>query len=85
MSTIRKSISFTNKLNNWIQEIVAEGEYTNESEYIRDLVRKDRERKAKYQSLKAAIDKGLNSGVSSKSIPDIIKDVENKLGKNGHL
>jgi len=81
MSTVRKSISFTNKLNNWIQEIVENGEYTNESEYIRDLVRKDHERKAKHQIIKAAIDKGLNSGVSSKSLPDIMKEVESKLGK----
>jgi len=85
MATIRKSITFTDKLSEWMQILIAEGEYANESEYIRDLIRKDRAEHAKFRELRSAIQEGLNSGVSDKSIPDIMKEVEEKMRNDGRL
>lgn len=85
MATIRKSITFTDKLSDWIQTLIAEGDYANESEYIRDLVRKDLEKNAKFRELKTAIQLGFDSGVGDKTIPQIMKQVEDKLKKDGRL
>lgn len=41
MNTVRKSITFTNQQDSWIKIRVKNGDFTNDSEYIRDLVRKD--------------------------------------------
>ena len=77
METIRKSITFTNQQNEWIKLQIEKGDFTNDSEYIRDLVRKDQSENLKLLELKNAIDIGLNSGVSQKSISDLMKAVDN--------
>lgn len=38
------------------------GRYGNVSDYVRDLIRKDQERKAAIDALQAAINEGLQSG-----------------------
>ncbi len=77
METVRKSITFTNQQDGWIKLRVRSGDYTNDSEYIRDLVRKDQEENMKLLELKAAIDDGLQSGRSNLKISDIITKVDN--------
>ncbi len=85
MATIRKSITFTDKLSEWMQVQITNGDYANESEYVRDLVRKDRAKNAKLRALTMAIEEGLESGVGNKTIPQIMKEVEGKLKKGGRL
>lgn len=77
METIRKTITFTEQQQKWIKLKVNSGNFTNDSEYIRDLVRKDQAQNEKLIELKMAIDEGFNSGVSDKSISDLINDVDN--------
>ncbi|MGB5830776.1 MAG: type II toxin-antitoxin system ParD family antitoxin [Thiohalocapsa sp.] len=85
MGTTRKTITLTDKQDQWIKAQIAAGEYTNDSEYIRDLVRRDQEENAKFQALKLAIQEGLNSGVSDKSVTDIMEEVEARLRADGRL
>jgi antitoxin ParD1/3/4 len=77
MSTIRKSITFTDQQNDWIRLQIQKGDFTNDSEYIRELVRKDQMQNLKLIELKNAIDEGFNSGSSDLQISDIIKKVDN--------
>lgn len=77
METVRKSITFTNQQDSWIKLRVKSGDFTNDSEYIRDLVRKDQEENMKLLDLKQAIDEGLQSGTSKLTISDIIAKVDN--------
>lgn len=76
MQTIRKSITFTDQQDSWIKLKVKNGDFTNDSEYIRDLVRKDQAENMKLLELKQAIDEGLQSGRSPLKIKDIIKKVD---------
>ena len=77
METIRKSITFTAQQNEWIKLQIQRGDFTNDSEYIRDLVRKDQAENLKLLELKNAIDEGFNSGVSDKKIQELMKAVDN--------
>lgn len=77
METVRKSITFTNQQDSWIKIRVQNGDFTNDSEYIRDLVRKDQAENMKLLELKHAIDEGLQSGRSALKIKDIILKVDN--------
>ena len=77
MSTVRKSITFTNQQDGWIKLRIQNGDFTNDSEYIRDLVRQDQEKKMKLLELKNAIDEGFQSGRSNLKIKDIIAKVDN--------
>ena len=77
MQTTRKSITFTDQQDNWIKLRVEKGDFTNDSEYIRELVRKDQAENMKLLELKQAIDEGIQSGRSSLKISDILKKVDN--------
>jgi antitoxin ParD1/3/4 len=76
MATIRKSITFTSQQEDWIKLQIKKGLYTNESEYIRDLIRKDQNGNFKLKQLQSAIDEVLKSGVSQKSILEIMDKVD---------
>lgn len=76
MQTVRKSITFTDQQDGWIKLKVQSGDFTNDSEYIRDLVRRDQVENMKLLELKQAIDEGLQSGRGSLKIGDIIKKVD---------
>ncbi len=71
MATVRKTITLSGDQNDWIKAQIAGGGFTNDSEYIRDLVRRDRAQQDKLVNLKAAIAEGLESGVSDKKLGDI--------------
>ncbi len=85
MATIRKTITFTEKQDKWIKSQIKAGEFTNDSEYLRDLVRQDQAKKAKFSALKSAITEGMDSGISDKSVPDIMKEVEERMRADGRL
>ena len=76
MSTIRKTVTFTDKQDAWIKAQVESGRFTNDSEYLRDLVRKDQERKSQFEQIKLAIQSGIESGISDKSVDDIWEKAE---------
>ena len=73
MATVRKSITFTKQQDSWIKSQIEAGDYTNDSEYIRDLIRRDQANNARLNYLKTAVQKGLDSGISNKTVQDIIK------------
>ncbi|MGY0407997.1 MAG: type II toxin-antitoxin system ParD family antitoxin [Polaribacter sp.] len=77
MSTIRKSITFTEQQDDWIKTRIKSGDFTNDSEYVRELVRKDQLKNLKLLELKSAIDEGLQSGKSDFKVSDIIRMVDN--------
>ncbi len=84
MGTTRKTITLTEQQDQWIKAQIAAGEYTNDSEYIRDLVRRDQEQNAKFKALKQAIQEGLDSGISDKTVSDIWEAAEKRYrAKNG--
>ncbi|MDO8966875.1 type II toxin-antitoxin system ParD family antitoxin [Algoriphagus sp.] len=85
MSTIRKTLTFTDQQDLWIKAQIEGGDFTNESEYIRHLIRQDQDRKSKFQDLKIAIQEGIDSGVSTKSFSDILRNVEVQLKADGKL
>ncbi len=80
MAVVRKTITFTEQQDAWVKSRVSCGDYTNDSEYVRDLVRKDQQRNDKLRILQSAVEEGLASGVSERSVDDIMKGVQTKLG-----
>ena len=79
------TITLTGKQDDWIKARIASGDYTNDSEYFRDLIRRDQEQNAKFRALKQAIQEGLDSGVGDKTVPRIMKEVEARLRTDGRL
>ena len=62
MGTVRKTITLTDKQDRWIKAQIDAGQYTNDSEYIRDLIRREQERSAELEAVRAALIEGESSG-----------------------
>lgn len=78
MATIRKTITVTDKQDDWIKSQISNGDFTNESEYIRALIRRDQNNNAQFLRLKAELQKGLDSGMSNRSIDEIMAAGKNR-------
>lgn len=85
MTMMRKTITIPDAMEEWVKAQIASGRYGNDSEYFRDLIRKDQDRKLAEKELLFLIDEGLNSGISASSVPDIMKRVESKLRQDGKI
>lgn len=62
MSTVRKSINPDRQQDNWVKAQINAGHYTNDSEYIRDLIRREQERSAEIEAIRSALIEGEASG-----------------------
>ena len=73
MATVRKTITLTDQQDEWIKAQISNGDYTNDSEYLRDLIRRDQN---KFRVLQTAVEKGLASGVSNRTVDEIWAEAE---------
>ena len=62
MKTVRKTITFTDKHDAWIKEKIDAGHYTDDSEYIRELIQHEQERTSEIEVIRAALIEGEASG-----------------------
>lgn len=62
MTMTRKTITVTDQQEHWIRSQIQSGEFGNDSEYIRDLIRRDRSQKQALEDLRAALELGEASG-----------------------
>ena len=85
MGTVRKTITLTEQQDAWIKAQLLAGDFTNDSEYLRDLIRREQERNDKFSALKAAIEEGMNSGINEKTIPEIMSAVKSRMHKDDHI
>lgn len=71
---IRKTISLPDEMGEYIAGRLRAGQYGNDSEYFRDLVRRDRERQEAIVAVQQMIDDSLASGVSARTFDEIADD-----------
>ena len=85
MGTVRRTITLTDQQDRWIKARIAASGFTDDSGYIRDLIRRDQEQNAGFQALEAAIREGIDSGASDKTVPRVMEEVESRLRADGRL
>jgi len=73
MISIRKTITVTAQQDAWIKLQIEDGHYTNDSECIRDLIRREQERNAEVDAIRQALIDGENSGAPKKFNPTAFK------------
>ena len=62
MATVRKTITLTTQHDDWIKQQIADGLYTNDSECVRDLIRRARVQDDDVLALRRALIEGEQSG-----------------------
>lgn len=62
MSMHRKTVTLTEQQNDWVKSQIESGHFGNDSEYIRDLIRRDQQAKERLALLRQALVEGESSG-----------------------
>lgn len=74
------NVSLPDDMKNWVEDQTQTGRYSNASDYVRDLIRKDQDRVEKIAQMQMAINEGLKSGISKKSMNDVLKQARRNNG-----
>ena len=75
-TTVRKTITLTEPQDQWVKAQITNGNYTNDSEYIRALIRREQEHSAEIHSIRGALIEGEESGTpESFDHDDFIRDM----------
>ena len=78
MAMTRKTITITDKMDDWVKGQVESGKYGNDSEYFRDLIRKDQSKGDNLETLRNLLVEGEQSGSSDLSVTDIWDEAEKR-------
>lgn len=82
MTTVRKTITLTGAQNAWIKAQIDSGAYTNDSEVLRDLIRKAQQERADVEAVRAALIEGERSGLSVRDPEEIRAAVKTRKPMN---
>lgn len=85
MAVVRKTITLTDQQHDWVKKRIGSGDFTNDSEYFRDLIRRDQERSKGLAQLRAALIEGERSGISERLPQDILQAAKERLKSDGQL
>lgn len=66
------NISLPTAMKDWVEAQAVSGRYSNSSDVVRDLIRREQERADKIVAMQALVDEGRASGISDKSVEEII-------------
>ena len=76
------NISLPDEMKSWVEgQAKNSGRYTNTSDYVRDLIRKDQDDNVKIQQMQLRVTEGLESGIGNRSmvqLAQIARDAMNK-------
>ena len=78
MAMTRKTITITDQMDDWVKGQVESGKYGNDSEYFRDLIRKDQSKKDNLKTQRNLLVEGEQSGSSNLSVTDIWDEAEER-------
>ncbi len=81
MATVRKTITLTTQQDAWIAAQIEAGSYTNDSEAIRDLIRREQERSFEIESVRQALIDGEQSGAPTRF--DFARFKQRKVAEHG--
>ncbi len=74
------NVSLPDPMKDWVEAQARNGRYSNTSDYVRDLIRRDQDRQAAIAELQCLVDEGLASGVSDRSMDQILEAARARAG-----
>ena len=75
----RQSITLAEQNDEWLKNQVAENEFTSKSEAVNYLIKQAREREQYHNYVQMKIDRGLESGFSTKTKEELLKEIKSRL------
>ena len=78
------NVSLPDPMKEWVEAQAATGRYSNVSDYMRDLIRRDQEREHKLAALRRSVDEAEASGISDRSIEEIMAEARRIAAERGY-
>lgn len=72
------NVSVPAPMKDWCESQVSKGRYSTTSDYVRDLIRRDQDSRSDFSYLQSAIDDGIASGISSRTLDEILKEASDR-------
>lgn len=79
------TVSLPDPMKDWIEAQIRTGEYASSSDYVRDLVRRDRERKDRLAALRKLLEEAEASGTSPRTMEEIFAEARATARSRGLL
>lgn len=76
------NISLPDSMKTWVETQTQGGAYSNSSDFIRDLIRRDQERRGKIGMVQALVDEARNTGISAASMADVRRTALERLASD---
>jgi len=73
------NVSLPDAMKAWVEAQTESGRYSNVSDYVRDLIRREQERQDRIAHMQALVTEGLESGTSERSMAEIRADARRRL------
>jgi antitoxin ParD1/3/4 len=73
------NVSLPDAMKDWVEGRAETGRYSNASDYVRDLIRRDQERAEKIAAMQRLVDEAEESGIGSSSMDDILAAARRRL------
>ncbi len=74
------NISLPDQMKSWVEAQSDDGRYSNASDYVRDLIRRDQARMEKIAEMQRLVEEGFASGISDDTMDDIWKRALKRAG-----
>ncbi|MGZ8408156.1 MAG: type II toxin-antitoxin system ParD family antitoxin [Caulobacteraceae bacterium] len=75
------NISLPDPMKEWVEAQARTGRYSNASDYVRALIRRDQERAQALSELQRLITEGIESGVSNRSMDEVLELAREKASR----
>lgn len=76
------NVSLPDAMKDWVEGRTETGRYSNSSDYVRDLIRRDQERNAKIEAMQRLVDEAIEAGESERSLEEILDDARRQARAN---
>jgi len=74
------NVSLPDPMKHWVEAQAETGKYSNSSDYVRDLIRRDQVRAEKIAHMQMLITEGLESGISKNTPEQMLANARKMAG-----
>ncbi|MCP4878187.1 MAG: type II toxin-antitoxin system ParD family antitoxin [Gammaproteobacteria bacterium] len=85
MPMVKKTYSITETLDQYVGQRIKSGEYATDSEYVRDLIRRDQEENREIAYIRSKLLKAEQSGFINQSKEEMLEEFKAEMRVNGEL
>jgi antitoxin ParD1/3/4 len=76
------NVSLPDPVKDWVEAQARTGRYSNASDYVRDLIRRDQTRNDKIAAMQSFVEAGLQSGVGIRSKDELFAEAMARASKH---